>query len=79
MMNKRKLLRRLVGKEVSVSETKGEFITRGQLRVLPRGGYEVGGMQIPISSMRNVAPWNYGNAKALIFVDPKYGLARRIA
>ena len=76
MDKRRKFLRRLDKKPVSVSSTDGNNITRGNLRY-DHGRVLVNELQIPICAMRNVASWNYGGYVALIFVEPAYKIGER--
>ena len=73
-MNKRKHLRKLDGKRVSVYSGRSPVVSD----ILFYEGKQcfVGQTQVPIRSMRNIAPWDNGPSKALIFVDPKYSLRR---
>ncbi len=72
-MDKRRLIKRLVGKIVSVYEDYRR-LTSGVLEIDNEQRVYVNGNQIPRCSMRSVGSWGHNGVAAIIFVDPAYRL-----
>lgn len=74
-----RLIQKLNNRKGSVFDTNAGLVGMGSFKYENNNGAHhlyLEGIQIPLSSLRNIA-LNFYNNGALVFIDPKYSLATR--